>query len=208
MHYIDNPFWACKHLLTEYCPKCKVDSFVHYTNKYAIEKWCMTCGYFTYTWFECCENQDINKVIYYMKDNRPSVREQCLNCGKLIPSKAIGFKTVNQEELHYFNESHEANRNEEILFLKKDYKEKKKFNFTIRYYKGYLEYLRSDKWKEIRLKILKRDNNLCQKCKSEKAYHVHHLTYKNLFHEKLEDLISICIKCHTIEHPNINDLQY
>jgi 5-methylcytosine-specific restriction endonuclease McrA len=196
------PFWANEYFLTENCPKCGVETFVNYINKYATEKWCLNCRNFAYSWLDCCNNSDPIKVIYYMKDGRPSVREQCLNCGRLLNSKATSFKSVDQESLRYFDESAKLNRDAEIDILKKDFEKKRKFNFSLRYQKGYIEYLKSDKWKNLRLKILERDNNLCQKCKTNQACHVHHLTYERLGRENLEDLISICLDCHTQEHPD------
>ncbi len=200
MNYSEKPFWANEYLLTENCPKCGVDTFTHYTNKYVIEKWCLNCRYFTYSWLSCCINPEPIKVIYYMKDGRPSQREQCLNCGKLLFGKAISFKGVDQEKLRYFDESAKYNRENEIDFLKTDFEKKKKYNFSLRYQKGYIDYLKSEKWKELRLEIMKRDNFLCKKCKTEKACHVHHLTYERLGRERLEDLISICLDCHKKEH--------
>ena len=48
--------------------------------------------------------------------------------------------------------------------------------------------------------VLTRDENKCQKCKTKNADEVHHLTYENLFKEKLEDLISVCHDCHKKIH--------
>ena len=62
--------------------------------------------------------------------------------------------------------------------------------------KRYDEYLQSDKWKAIRLKIFKRDNNLCQICLEAPAQHVHHLTYANLGDELMTELLSVCKDCH------------
>ncbi|ARV16876.1 hypothetical protein BTO07_09540 [Polaribacter sp. SA4-12] len=71
----------------------------------------------------------------------------------------------------------------------------------------YNEYLLSEKWKTKRNEVLKRDNSLCRVCKEKKAEDVHHLTYENLFNEKLEDLISVCRKCHLeIHFPSSSNL--
>lgn len=187
----------------ELCPKCGVDTFRHYANKYAIEKWCMTCRYFTFSWLDCCSNPEPRNVIYYMKDGRPSQRQQCQNCGKLVTGSAISFKGINQEKLPYFDESHEQNRNIEITKLKDDYVLKKRNNFPLRYKIRYLDYLKSTEWKTIRLKVMERDNFMCKKCGTEKACHVHHLTYERLRCERLDDLISICLCCHLKEHDKV-----
>ena len=200
MQYQEIPFFACELVYTENCPKCESYSFEHHQNKYAVEKWCSNCGYFTYSWLECCNNPSSRKVIYYMKDNRPSIREQCSNCGKLLRGKAIAFNSVNDNDLNYFNDGLLQIRESEIEFLKKDFEQKKIYNFTLRYHKGYIDYLKSEEWKVLREKILTRDNFICQKCKHEKATSVHHLTYKRLGRELLEDLISVCRSCHFSLH--------
>jgi 5-methylcytosine-specific restriction endonuclease McrA len=63
----------------------------------------------------------------------------------------------------------------------------------------YKAYLKSDKWKAKRKEVLERDDYTCQEC-GFRAWQVHHLTYKNIFNEPLEDLISICGDCHRDIH--------
>ena len=64
----------------------------------------------------------------------------------------------------------------------------------------YSQYLFSDKWKEIRKKVLKRDNYICQGCLENKAEEVHHKNYLHLFDELLFDLVSVCKSCHIKIH--------
>jgi 5-methylcytosine-specific restriction endonuclease McrA len=63
----------------------------------------------------------------------------------------------------------------------------------------YKVYLESGKWKAKRLKVLKRDNFICQAC-GGKAWQVHHKTYKRIFNEHLSDLVSVCGDCHKDIH--------
>lgn len=63
----------------------------------------------------------------------------------------------------------------------------------------YKRYLESAEWAELRARILKRDRYKCRKCGAV-AVQVHHLTYKRVFHESPEDLLSLCIPCHEAEH--------
>lgn len=67
----------------------------------------------------------------------------------------------------------------------------------------YLKYLRTKKWKILKNKILKRDNNECKICNKTTNLECHHITYKNIFNEKDEDLITLCKGCHTEEHNKI-----
>jgi len=61
----------------------------------------------------------------------------------------------------------------------------------------YAAYLASDLWKDIRARVLARDNYLCQAC-FNKAEQVHHKDYKQATKqgECLDGLISLCRSCH------------
>jgi len=63
-------------------------------------------------------------------------------------------------------------------------------------------YLRSKHWREIRFIKLSSVGYRCEKCMthSERGYDVHHLTYANIWHEKLSDLQVLCRHCHKLEH--------
>lgn len=72
----------------------------------------------------------------------------------------------------------------------------------------YNKYLRSDYWKEIKNQVLERDDNRCRLCNLKEKLHVHHRTYNNLNNEKLEELITLCKKCHYIIHKINPHLSY
>ena len=60
---------------------------------------------------------------------------------------------------------------------------------------GYEKYIHSSAWKmkaEARLAI---DGHICQVC-GRAAEEVHHLTYERFGQEEMEDLVSLCKKCH------------
>ena len=62
------------------------------------------------------------------------------------------------------------------------------------------QYLISPEWEAKRKQALKAANYSCQLCKAETDLHVHHISYKNLFRENLEDLAALCSDCHTYIH--------
>ena len=66
------------------------------------------------------------------------------------------------------------------------------------------KYYRTKHWGKTKEKRLKKDNYTCQKC-GKKADIVHHKTYENLYHEKMQDLISLCYKCHYEQHKKTGD---
>ncbi len=66
--------------------------------------------------------------------------------------------------------------------------------------KKYEEYLESENWK-IRSEFRKElDGYTCVLCGSIKSLEVHHRNYRNLYREKLGDLITLCKNCHRNYH--------
>lgn len=66
----------------------------------------------------------------------------------------------------------------------------------------YNEYIRSDAWIRKRDQRLALDNYQCKKCGTAKNLIVHHITYKNLGHENMDDLVTLCWNCHNSVHKN------
>jgi hypothetical protein len=60
----------------------------------------------------------------------------------------------------------------------------------------YHAYLRSHIWKEKCELVLRRCHGICERCHVHKVKQVHHMNYKNLYHEPLDDLQGVCGKCH------------
>ena len=59
-------------------------------------------------------------------------------------------------------------------------------------------------WSELRERVLERDGHECQdsNCKGlhGEFLEVHHLTYRNVFKEPLEDMATVCKDCHKRIH--------
>jgi hypothetical protein len=66
--------------------------------------------------------------------------------------------------------------------------------------KDYHEYLLSPEWKEFRKKALEHYGRKCSRCHRTKNLQVHHLTYDNIFNERLEDVEILCKKHHELTH--------
>lgn len=66
----------------------------------------------------------------------------------------------------------------------------------------YSDFLKGKYWQQVRKSVLKRDKNMCIICKLESNLQVHHDTYKNHGDEMnhLEDLMTLCRKCHKEHH--------
>lgn len=67
--------------------------------------------------------------------------------------------------------------------------------------KDYQYYLDSGYWQALRKLCFKRDDYKCVRCGSAKNLNAHHLNYMNLGRPgELDDLITLCGKCHTAVH--------
>ena len=64
----------------------------------------------------------------------------------------------------------------------------------------YSEYLKSEKWREVRQKVIERDGYVCSVCGSKEDLCVHHLTYRHIYDETMEDLVTVCTNCHRDIH--------
>ena len=66
----------------------------------------------------------------------------------------------------------------------------------------YTVYINSSAWSnsKVRASCLSRGNYMCKMCKSTLELAVHHITYENLGNEDVEDLVTLCSKCHNYTH--------
>lgn len=72
----------------------------------------------------------------------------------------------------------------------------------------YLEYLQSDRWKELKEEAYKIHGRICKQCESKKNLQVHHKRYPKELGTEIpkDDLIILCKKCHRKFHGYSLDL--
>lgn len=143
-----------------------------------------------------CKNHNLVFVKKKKINGTWLINKQCLSCGEK-DSKAYSHKNHNIPAMPDCNEElfemFWKSRNESEY---KKHLEKRKSERTEWFEEVHNPYLNSDKWKSKRLKVLKRDNNLCQACLERPATEVHHLSYRHYKNEPLFDLTSLCNPCH------------
>lgn len=61
-------------------------------------------------------------------------------------------------------------------------------------------YLKSDKWRMKRRKVLERCHGICEGCMDAPVEHVHHLNYNHWQDELLFELVGLCEPCHERAH--------
>jgi len=69
------------------------------------------------------------------------------------------------------------------------------------------EYMRSNRWREVRNKVFKMQGEKCAACNEEKNLNIHHLTYENWGKEPLTELIVLCKHCHEKIHLLYDDTE-
>ena len=72
----------------------------------------------------------------------------------------------------------------------------------------YEMYLQSERFDEIRQAVFDRDGHKCVVCGSTENLRPHHLTYRNVYNENLDDLVTLCNRCHSIYHNVENRKKY
>lgn len=190
------------------CSRCNSDNSVIDTkhNFHDIYK-CLVCNYLTPVRIDdCCKSPYPIVTIDDINRDRRRLHRQCINCGGCVDrTRPLSFKKhsveIESEFSHYNYEKWKTEQNIENKMLWECVKER---NFDTSKFAKYTNYIQSTEWKIKRNLALIRDNNLCQRCKVKSAEEVHHLTYENLFCEKLEDLLSLCKVCHIEIHEKLD----
>ena len=67
-------------------------------------------------------------------------------------------------------------------------------------YEDYLDYIKSDDWKNRKAKYFKKHPKICKACGSTERIHLHHITYRRLGKEGPRDLVPLCATCHDEVH--------
>ena len=161
---------------------------------------CTNCDFIEFEKVDdCCKNVSTIFVFQYVKGTAKFIREQCVNCGGCENmTRGLSFKTNSNRvrEKSVFDQNHYEN------FKRNRRDEQNDLYQSNKWFKDYNTYLNSDIWKKKRILILERDSYNCQSCLKNKATDVHHLTYKNIGFENLEELVALCRECHTKIHKN------
>lgn len=188
------------------CENCVNEKIVH-KGKYDIFLECQDCFKGCVKQIEeCCVTPDIISINMPRIDKKPTKRNFCKRCGYVSglvkmshPDEWQKLPLLTRENANQIADERykkkrafyayiQNKRNEHFKSKREDHKKK------------YYEYLKSDEWKDKRIRVLNRDKYICQGCLIDKATQVHHLTYDRIFKEPLFDLTSVCEKCHILIH--------
>lgn len=139
-----------------------------------------------------CLKHEFKTYKYTAINGRLFYKKRCDNCLRFDGGQIKHSSIENIENVHFDNTPDNLHEHSFSIELRKTLVQKRnEYEYEI-----YREYYLSDLWKRKRIKVLKRDNHLCQACLTNKATEVHHLTYNNFMDEPLFELISLCHRCH------------
>lgn len=143
-----------------------------------------TCGY-------CRETGSINVILYdpigreskvTSNTNMNDLTTTCRHCCAIIVNYTFR-KCPLSHDIELFSEA------------------QKKAIESAERHKMYAAYIGgSSKWESLRQARILKDKGKCSRCSATKNLHVHHVRYERLFDEDLDDLITLCGRCHRKEH--------
>ncbi len=164
-----------------------------------------------------CTHETSEHRISYDALKRPRIALQCIICGRRV-SNDISPKTFSREAIAAMPpwdrnlqrsvqvESKKAKfeRQQFERQVQRDLKKALKNGEHIRQnaerQSAYNDYLKSEKWQNLRRKALARADSRCEGCGDKPATDVHHLTYERFGNEMLFDLVAVCKDCHKKIH--------
>jgi transcription elongation factor Elf1 len=113
----------------------------------------------------------------------------CSRCGENFRIMAKSRKDLNSTYIRYRHLGHLCKTDEKQLRL-----------LELREM-PYDEYLRTDEWNNIRSRAVRDAKLKCQRCGKRGKLHVHHLSYSHLGEERDNELLVLCVSCHSKYHP-------
>lgn len=193
------------------CPKCYTYGFETHTNDNHTLYYCNDCNLiFGNKWNDftiCCDYKNIGIVEYEKKNKVYSKSNMCLNClhkfGGDVKKTTPHILSVTYEERQIIIDKIQTQYRDLYKPLLNKVNQVSLQRIRDQNRSEYIEYLRSDKWKEKRLQRLKLDNFTCQICGIQNGkLDVHHTTYNTFGNESIYDIITLCRPCHNKLHEN------
>jgi hypothetical protein len=129
-----------------------------------------------------------------------AIQGQCLNCGIRMGNP---LKVADREsyppadpslEKRFLDAARKARDDVAIRHIDRTAKLDEDWNVR------YEAYRKTDAWKAIREKVLKRCGYICEGCGDAPAVVAHHKTYAHAFNELLFELVGLCTACHERAH--------
>ncbi len=151
----------------------------------------------------CSHNNNVDILLTVKKQSGHNLRRwQCI-CGAIVGHSS----KAEEEELNIkpvpFNFEKFAKHEKRVTAAFEELRRKSMEKYTTfreERSKSHAEYCLTPEWREVRERVLKRDNYLCQGCLINRATLVHHKSYDFVRRELCDLLISYCNDCHKKVH--------
>lgn len=126
---------------------------------------------------------------------------QCMECGRAPGA----VKKPTQGICDDFDENLKDQRWRDLARLKEIRKEMQRAIDSDAWHSAYIEYRKTQAWRDKKNLVMKRSRGLCEGCGIKSAEVVHHITYDHVGHvepegEFLFELLAVCISCHSRIH--------
>ena len=169
----------------------------------SLEHKMLKCNYHTTLDPQCKHNINANVFLTIKMNKGQSLRRwQCICGADVGQSSKAEAERLNIKPMP-FNVERFKEHEQRTTKAFNDAKEERMRNYTAlkeERSKSHAEYCRTPEWKEVRNRVLKRDNYLCQGCLINRATLVHHKSYDFVRRELCDLLISYCNDCHKKVH--------
>lgn len=172
-------------------------------------------------WYErlnqefACAHERSTPVRFIKSNGVVCVRVQCQQCGENLGEKRKADYCVDKLPMwdHELKQERIENYRRRQIELRDQAESQRQAAIVEQsqeWWEKYNAYLRSTQWHKMRQLVLDRDGNLCQACLTNKATHVHHVSYdlyNRLGKSAAFELVAICRLCHEQIHPHMSDAQ-
>lgn len=137
----------------------------------------------------------------HVLDDKDAERTMCGKVLSAVPGKLTSDENADCKVCitALANRARDVQRSKEYEARRIEH-EQQRATETAEWQAAYHAHLRSGKWANTRQKVLERASGICEGCGETRATQVHHLTYKNVGHEFLWELVAICRACHERRH--------
>lgn len=149
-----------------------------------------------------CHHHESESRIKIDSLGRPQIVLQCVDCGKRM-SKDISAESFSAAQLDSMPKWDLELQRKFHGFTQVSWYEQQESGEVLQKLKNHEEYLLSQKWKEIRERVMARSKMVCEGCGVKPAVMVHHLTFKRFGDEMLFDLVAICDECRVKLHAGL-----
>ena len=144
--------------------------------------------------FAFCHHHESESRVKLDSQGNPRIVLQCIACGKRM-SKDISTENFSEAQLDSMPKWDMELQKRFYALAGIAWYEQKKSKEGVAQPESSEDYLLSEKWKNISVRVMERAKMTCEGCGLKPATQIHHLTYRRFGDEMLFDLVAVCEEC-------------